>query len=98
MTLAHFTPPDLSLWPEILLDAASAHATRLDLDNLTDDVLATLKPGQTLLLSGTLYTGRDAAHKRMIELLDTGEFPGAHFRIVIPQKREPQAVRIAASA
>lgn len=70
---ASFTPPDLSLWPDILLDAASAHATRVDLDTLDDSTLATLEPGQTLLLSGTLYTGRDAAHKRMIDMLDRNE-------------------------
>ena len=70
---AEFTPPNLSLWPEILLDAASAHAHKVDLDNLTDEVLASLDPGQTLLVSGTLYTGRDAAHKRMIDMLDRGE-------------------------
>ncbi|MXQ09845.1 fumarate hydratase [Alphaproteobacteria bacterium GH1-50] len=70
---ASFTPPDLNLWPEILLDQASAHARRIDLDNLTDEVIASLEPGQTLLLSGTLYTGRDAAHKRMVDLLNKGE-------------------------
>lgn len=70
---AEFTPPDLADWPEILLDKASAQARRIDLDALSDDVLASLEPGQTLLLSGTLYTGRDAAHKRMIDMLDRGE-------------------------
>ena len=70
---AEFTPPDLADYPEIVLDHASAHARRIDLDSLTDEVLASLEPGQTLLLSGTLYTGRDAAHKRMIDMLDRGE-------------------------
>lgn len=70
---ARFAPPDLSDWPEILLDHASAHARRIDLDALTDEVVASLEPGQTLLLSGTLYTGRDAAHKRMVYMLDRGE-------------------------
>jgi len=70
---ASFTPPDVADYPEILLDAASAHARKIDLDNLTDEVLATLEPGQSLLVSGTLYTGRDAAHKRMIDMLDKGE-------------------------
>ena len=55
------------------MDQASAQARRVDLDALSDDVLASLEPGQTLLLSGTLYTGRDAAHKRMIDMLDRGE-------------------------
>ena len=70
---AQFTPPDLAEWPEILLDQASAHAQRVNLDDLTDEVIASLEPGQTLLLSGTLYTGRDAAHKRMVQMLDAGE-------------------------
>lgn len=70
---AEFCPPDLSDWPEILLDHASAHARKVDLDKLTDDVIASLEPGQTLLVSGTLYTGRDAAHKRMIDMLDKGQ-------------------------
>ena len=70
---ATFTPPSMDLYPDILLDAAGAQAHRLNLDDLNDDVLAALEPGQTLLLSGTLYTGRDAAHKRMIDMLDRGE-------------------------
>ncbi|SEO06279.1 fumarate hydratase [Palleronia pelagia] len=70
---ASFDPPDLSLWPEVTLDAAAADARRIDLDALDDALLASLKPGDTLLLSGTLYTGRDAAHKRMVETLDRGE-------------------------
>ncbi|MBD3678806.1 MAG: fumarate hydratase [Rhodobacteraceae bacterium] len=69
---ASFIPPDLSDWPEILIDRASAHARRVDLDALNDEVISSLKPGETLLLSGTLYTGRDAAHKRMVEILDAG--------------------------
>ncbi|MCC1491498.1 fumarate hydratase [Cognatishimia sp. F0-27] len=70
---AEFMPPDLADWPEILLDQASAHARRIDLDDLNDEVVASLEPGQTLLLNGTLYTGRDAAHKRMVSMLDSGE-------------------------
>ena len=70
---ATFTPPSMDVYPEILLDKAGAQATRVDLDNLTDEVIASLTPGQTLLVSGTLYTGRDAAHKRMVDMLDKGE-------------------------
>lgn len=69
---ATFTPPDLSDWPEILLDRASTGARRIDLDALSDDLVASLQSGESLLLSGTLYTGRDAAHKRMIEILREG--------------------------
>ena len=70
---ARFTPPDLSDWPEILLDKAGAQARRVDLDDLTPEVIGSLTPGETLLVSGTLFTGRDAAHKRMVEMLDRGE-------------------------
>ncbi len=70
---AILTPPDLADWPEILLDKACAHARRIDLDDLTEEVIQSLTPGETLLLNGTLYTGRDAAHKRMVEILDQGE-------------------------
>ncbi|MCB1469239.1 MAG: fumarate hydratase [Rhizobiaceae bacterium] len=70
---AHFVPPDLSLWPEVSLDMATHGARRLDLDALDDETLASLVPGETLLLSGTLFTGRDAAHKRMVDALDRGE-------------------------
>lgn len=70
---AVFAPPELSLWPEITLEAAAAQARRIDLDALDQPVLDSLQPGDRLLLSGTLYTGRDAAHKRMVEALDRGE-------------------------
>ena len=69
---ARLTPPDLAVWPEILLDRASAHARRIDLDHLTDADIAGLVPGETLLLNGTLYTGRDAAHRRMVDIMDAG--------------------------
>ncbi|SEL16753.1 fumarase, class I, homodimeric [Roseovarius nanhaiticus] len=67
---AEFTPPDLSLWPEI--EGQGPIGRRFSLDDLTDETLAALQPGETLLLSGTLYTGRDAAHKRMVETLRAG--------------------------
>lgn len=70
---ATFDPPDLSLWPQVTLDAAASDARRIDLDALDDATLASLTPGDTLLVSGTLYTGRDAAHKRMVDTLDRGE-------------------------
>ncbi|WP_294609312.1 fumarate hydratase [uncultured Roseovarius sp.] len=67
---ATFEAPDLSLWPEI--EGHGPIGRRLSLDDLNDDVLASLSPGETLLLSGKLYTGRDAAHKRMVETLRAG--------------------------
>lgn len=66
-----FTPPDLSDWPDLGLGAAGGR--RIDLDTLDQAVLDSLDPGETLLLSGRLFTGRDAAHRRMIEMLDRGE-------------------------
>ncbi|MDT8407397.1 MAG: fumarate hydratase [Methylococcales bacterium] len=69
---AEFTPPDLSLWPELDSDTAG-DALSVDLNHLTHEQIQQWRPGQTLLLSGDLLTGRDAAHKRLIELLDRGE-------------------------
>ena len=40
---------------------------------VTREDLAPLRAGDTVLLSGTVYTARDAAHKRMMELLDAGQ-------------------------
>jgi len=78
---AHFTldgsgpvmldPPSLEDWPQITYDASKG--TRVDLDTITPEDVASWKPGQTLLLNGKLLTGRDAAHKRMVEMLDKGE-------------------------
>lgn len=65
-------PPDLSIWPDITYKAAP-EARRVDLDSVTRDDIKTWKPGEVLLLSGKMLTGRDAAHKRLIELLDRGE-------------------------
>jgi fumarate hydratase class I len=68
---ATFDPPDLADWPKLALDFKSSR--RVDLDTLTKADLATWKAGETLLLSGKLLTGRDAAHKRMVEMLAKGE-------------------------
>jgi fumarate hydratase, class I len=64
-------PPDLADWPKLNYDVS--HARRVNLDQLTKADVATFKPGEVLLLSGKLLTGRDAAHKRMVEMLDRGE-------------------------
>ena len=78
---AHFTldgsgpvmldPPSLEDWPQITYDASKG--TRVDLDTITPEDVASWKPGQTLLLNGKLLTGRDAAHKRMVDMLNKGE-------------------------
>ena len=69
---AIFNPPDLTDWPDLPEDTQAA-ARKVDLDTLGPDVVAQWQVGETLLLSGTLYTGRDAAHRRMTELLAKGE-------------------------
>lgn len=69
---ARFDPPDLSEWPEIVIDHSDAAFRHVDLDKLSEEEVAAWEPGETLLLSGTLFTGRDAAHRRMVETLRTG--------------------------
>jgi fumarate hydratase class I len=66
------TPPSLDDWPPITWDAA-AGARRVSLDALTSQDIASWQPGDRLLLSGKLLTGRDAAHKRITDILDRGE-------------------------
>lgn len=70
---AIFQAPDLSDWPEIILDQTDGRSRRVDLDALTQEEISSWTPGDTLLLSGTLLTGRDAAHKRMVETIRSGE-------------------------
>jgi fumarate hydratase class I len=65
-------PPDLELWPRIAPDNDSG-ARRVNLDQLTRAELAGWKAGERVLLSGKLLTGRDAAHKRMAEMIARGE-------------------------
>jgi fumarate hydratase class I len=70
---AQFDPPDLKDWPEIVLERTAATARRVDLDTLTREEVASWKPGESLLLSGRLLTGRDAAHQKMAELIRAGQ-------------------------
>ncbi|EGV27956.1 hydro-lyase, Fe-S type, tartrate/fumarate subfamily, alpha subunit [Thiorhodococcus drewsii AZ1] len=65
-------PPSLDDWPEIAWEAGEG-ARRVDLDCVTREEIATWKPGDRLLLSGKILTGRDAAHKRITDLLNRGE-------------------------
>ena len=69
---ARIAPPDLSRWPKVEW-APSPEARRVDLDALTPAEVATWKPGERLLLSGRMLTGRDAAHKRIADMLAKGE-------------------------
>ena len=52
----NFETPDLAAWPEILLDEANKNARRVDVDNLNEETLASLKIGETLLLNGTIIS------------------------------------------
>ena len=65
-------PPALEDWPEIAWDAG-ADSRRVDMDTVTAEEVAGWKSGETLLLSGKMLTGRDAAHKRIQTLLESGE-------------------------
>jgi len=69
---AKLTPPDLSIWPDIAYEAGDK-AQRVDLDKIKAEDVQTWRPGDVLLLSGKILTGRDAAHKRMTAMLDAGE-------------------------
>jgi len=68
---AHLEPPSLDDWPRITFDTSSSR--RVNLDSLTKAEIASWKAGEQLLLSGKLLTGRDAAHKRMVDMMARGE-------------------------
>ena len=70
--VAEFNPPRLEDWPKITWDAGSS-VRRVNLDTITPAEVNTWKPGETLLLSGTMLTGRDAAHKRLVDMIARGE-------------------------
>ena len=69
---AQLHQPKLEDWPEITWDAGP-NARRVNVDQLTPETVAEFKPGETLLLSGKILTGRDAAHKRLVDLIGKGE-------------------------
>ena len=68
---AVLTPPSLEDWPKLALDFKSSR--RVNVDTLNKEEIATWKSGETLLLSGKILTGRDAAHKRMTDMINKGE-------------------------
>ena len=70
---AHLPTPRLEDWPDVTWKADIQVATRVDLDTLTREQVASWQPGQTLLLNGRMLTGRDAAHKRIADMLARGE-------------------------
>jgi fumarate hydratase class I len=67
----YLDPPNLDAWPK--LEYNPVNARRVNLDTVTRAEVATWKPGEVLLLNGKLLTGRDAAHKRMTDMLNRGE-------------------------
>lgn len=67
----YLDPPNLEAWPK--LEYNPVNARRVNLDSVTRAEVATWKPGEVLLLNGRLLTGRDAAHKRMTDMLNRGE-------------------------
>jgi fumarate hydratase class I len=69
---AELPVPSLKDWPQITW-SAGATARRVNLGTVTPEEIGTWKPGETLLLSGAMLTGRDAAHKRIQEILSRGE-------------------------
>ena len=80
---AHFTldgsgavylePPSLDIWPNVNWTPDTQKSKRVDLNTLTKAEVASWKPGDTLLLRGKMLTGRDAAHKRIQDMLAKGE-------------------------
>ncbi|MDP5291787.1 fumarate hydratase [Oceanimonas sp. CHS3-5] len=69
---AELTPPKLEDWPEVTWEVGE-NVRRVNLDTVTRDDIQEWKMGETLLLSGKLLTGRDAAHKRIQDMLSKGE-------------------------
>lgn len=65
-------PPKLEDWPDVEYQAAP-DVKRVNLQNLSKEEVNSWQPGDVLLLNGKMLTGRDAAHKRMVEILDRGE-------------------------
>jgi fumarate hydratase, class I len=69
---AQQTPPDINTYPDITW-APDPQARRVNLDAITRQDISEWQPGETLLLSGKMLTGRDAAHKRIADIFDRGE-------------------------
>jgi fumarate hydratase, class I len=70
---AYLEPPSLDLWPDVKWAPDYNKSKKVNLDTLTKEEVAAWKPGDTLLLNGRMLTGRDAAHKRIQDMLAKGE-------------------------
>jgi len=71
-------PPSIDAWPKLVYDVHTAR--RVNLDTVTHEEIKSWKPGEVVLLTGKLLTGRDAAHKRLIEMLNRGEALPVEFK------------------
>lgn len=69
---ARFSPPRIEDWPEIKWEVGDS-VKRVQLNGIGSEEIASWKPGETLLLNGTILTGRDAAHRRIQTLLEEGK-------------------------
>ncbi len=69
---AQLTPPNLDDWPEVTRESGG-NVKRVDLNTVTREEVKTWQPGDTLLLNGKMLTGRDAAHKKMTDMIANGE-------------------------
>ncbi|EHA1079684.1 fumarate hydratase [Photobacterium damselae] len=69
---AELTPPKLEDWPEVTWEVGDL-VRRVNLDSVTKEDVLQWKSGETILLSGKILTGRDAAHKRIQDMLAKGE-------------------------
>ena len=74
----YLDPPSLDIWPKLTYDVHGAR--RVNLDTVTHDEVKSWQPGEVLLLNGKLLTGRDAAHKRMTDMLTGSESLPVDFR------------------
>jgi len=77
---AYIEPPSLDLWPDVNWQPDYNKSKRVDLNALSAAEVASWEPGDTLLLNGKMLTGRDAAHKRIQEMLGRGEKLPVDFR------------------
>ncbi|MBT3565951.1 MAG: fumarate hydratase [Porticoccus sp.] len=66
------TPPNIEDWPKISWEIGDS-VRKVDLGKVTKNDLLDWMPGETILLSGKILTGRDAAHKRIVEMITDGE-------------------------
>ena len=69
----YLDPPSLDLWPNVAWTPDYVKSKKVNLDTLTPQEVASWKPGDTLLLNGKMLTGRDAAHKRIQDMLARGD-------------------------